>query len=214
MAERPDATTPLTLTVSPKLDAAVQAGWEAWEAAAREAGTETVAAWLARRAGDPDLRREVLPIVAALLGAAEAEERVEAWVELAELAEGVDDLLADTLWEGVLAAGRAADDPDVIAEATARLAAIAEAHGDPLAAAEYHVDFLNWRRLPGHASDPEAVETAFDEIVRLATLDGAQKEAALYAYRQAQYTRLLDAEDDRAYAGDWEKDPAPYEGWA
>jgi hypothetical protein len=102
----------------------------------------------------------------------------------------------------------------VIAEATTRLAAIAEAQGDPLAAAEFYIDFLNWRRLPGHASDPEALETAFDEIVRLATLDGAQKAAALFAYRQATYTRLLDAEDDRAVEGDWEKDPAPYESWA
>ncbi len=31
----------LALTVDPRLDAAAQAGWEAWEAAARAAGAET-----------------------------------------------------------------------------------------------------------------------------------------------------------------------------
>ena len=212
-----DSHKPLILTRSPKLDAAIQAGWEAWESAARDVGAEAVAAWLGRRIGDPEVRGFALPIVQDLLEAEDDEERYEAWIELtelAELAEGTDDLLADTLWEGILAAGCATDDPDVIFEATTRLAAIAEAHGDPLAAAEYYIDFLNWRRQPGHASDPEEVETAFDEIVRLATQDGAQKEAAVYGYRQAGFTRWLDADDDRAVIGDWESDPAPYESWA
>jgi hypothetical protein len=204
---------PLTLTTNPRLDAAAQAGWEAWDAAAREAGAEAVAGWLARRAGDADLRREALPAVRAVLAAAEPDEAVAARAELAELAEEIDDLLADTLWEGVLAAAREAEDGDAVAEATGRLAAIAEANGDPLAAAEFHVEFLNWRRQPGHASDPEAVETAFDEVIRLAERDGNPKAAAIYAYRQAGYTRLLEADDDRAVEGDWERDPAPYEGW-
>ncbi len=142
------------------------------------------------------------------------EERAEALIELAELAEAVDDLVADTLWEGVLAAGREGADPDVLFEAATRLAAIAEGHGDPLAAAEYLLEFLNWRRQPGHASDPEQVEAAFDGVVRLAELDGAQKEAALFGSRQARYTRLLEAEDERAVEGDWEAEATPYAGWA
>lgn len=205
--------TPLTLTRSPALDAAARAGWDAWLQAARGAGAGAVAGWMAQRAGDPELRREVLPLVRGAIEAEDAEERVEALLGLAELAGEVDDLLADTLWEGALAAGREAEDPDLMFEATGRLATIAEAHADPLAAAEYYLDFLNWRRGAGRASDPEAVETAFDEVVRLATLDGAQKEAAVLAYRQARYTRLLEEEDDRAFAGDWEADPAPYAGW-
>jgi hypothetical protein len=203
----------LTLTTNPRLDASAQAGWEAWAAAAREAGAAAVAGWLARRAGDADLRGEALPAVEAVLAAGEPDEAVAARAELAELAEAIDDLLADTLWEGVLAAAREAEDGDAVAEATGRLAAIAEANGDPLAAAEFHVEFLNWRRQPGHASDPEAVETAFDEVIRLAERDGNPKAAAIYAYRQAGYTRLLEADDDRAVEGDWERDPAPYEGW-
>jgi hypothetical protein len=214
MAAQPDPPNPLTLTTHPKLDAALQTGWEEWEATAQEAGASGVAAWLAGRAGDRDLRQHALPLIAALLAADDPYERVQARIELAELVEGVDGLLADTLWEAVLAYGRETADADLIAEATTRLAAIAEAQADPLAAAEYHIEFLNWRRQPGHASDPEAVETAFDEIVRLASLDGAQKAAALFSYRQATYTRLLDAEDDRAVEGDWENNPAPYESWA
>ncbi len=214
MDDRPNSASPLTLTVSPKLDAAVQAGWEAWECVAREVGAETVAGWLGRRSGDPKLSREALPVVLAALAPEGVEERAEALVELAELAETVDELVADTLWEGVLALGREAADPDVLFEAATRLAAMAEAHGDPLAAAEYLLEFLNWRRQSGHASDPEQVEAAFDGVVRLAELDGAQKEAAIFAFRQAHYTRLLEAEDERAVEGDWEVDAAPYAGWA
>lgn len=209
-AERP----PLTLTVDPRLDAAVQAGWEAWQAAARAAGAERVASWLTNRVGDPGFRREALPVVAAFLDAEEVGERAEAALELAELAEAADDLVVDTLWEGVLAAGREAEDADLIVEATGRLAAIAEGYGDLLAAAEYHLDFLNWRRQDGHVGDPEQVETAFEEVVRLAEADGARKEAALFGYRHARFARLVDAEDERAVAGDWEEDPAPYASWA
>lgn len=204
---------PLTLTVDPRLDAAVQAGWEAWETAARTAGAERVAAWLANRVGEREFRREALPTVAAFLDAAGPEARAEAVLELAELVEAADDLVVDTLWEGVLAAGRESGDADTIFEATGRLAAIAEGYGDPLAAAEYRLDFLNWRRQDGHFGDPEQVEAAFEEVVRLAEADGARKEAALFDFRLARYARLADAEDERAVTGDWEDDPAPYAGW-
>ena len=214
MSRPTDRPTPLVLTTNPRLDAAVQAGWEPWVDAARAAGVGPVAAWLANRAGDATAAIELRPAVAAALGGA-AEQAAEALAELAELAEGSDDVLADTLWEGVLAAGRAAEDADALFEATVRLAALAEGHGDLLAAAEYWIGFLNWRREEGHASDPEQVETAFDEVVRLAELDGAQKEAALFGFRQAGYTRLLEAEDERSTAGDWETaGTGPYKGWA
>ena len=178
MNGRAGSSKPLILTLSARLDAAVQAGWEAWHGAAREAGPETVAAWLAQGVSDPDLRAAVLPSVRSLLDPADVEEQAGALIELAELADGIDHLLADTLWEGVLSIGRDTDDPDIVFEATTRLAAIAETQGDPLAAAEYYIDFLNWRRQDHHASDPDDVETAFDQIIRLATQDGAQKEAA------------------------------------
>jgi hypothetical protein len=215
MSSRPDAPTPLTLTTNPRLDAAVQAGWEAWAAAARAAGPAATAAWLAHRADEAASATELRPLVAAVLRDDDADETIAALAELAELAEGFDDALADSLWEGVLAAAREAEDADALFEATGRLAAIAEAHGDQLAAAEYWIGFLNWRREGGHDSDPEQVDTAFDEVVRLAERDGAPKAAALFAFRQAQYTRLLEAEDDRATAGEWEAEGAgAYEGWA
>ncbi len=214
MGKVPSSVAPLGLTVNPMLDAAVGTGWEAWDAAARVAGVETVTAWLAHRLGVPSAKGEAGPLVQALLDAHTSEERAEAASELAELVDGVDDLVADTLWEGVLAAGWEAEDPDIIFEATVRLAGIAEAHGELLAAAEYVIAFLNWRRQDGRVSDAEQVETAFDEVVRLATLDGAVRQAAVYAYRQAGYTRLVEEEDERAVEGDWERDRRPYEGWA
>jgi hypothetical protein len=214
MSERARAIEPLTLTTNPKLDTALNAGWEAWETAARQAGPTAVAGWLARRAGDAEARGDLFDPVHALLTAADDEERGVARAELAEVVGDSDDSVADMLWEGVLAAGRDADDAEVLFEATTHLAAIAEAHGDPLAAAEYHIDFLNWRRQAGHASDPEAVESAFDEIVRLAELDGEPKAAAIFAFRQAGFTRLLERDEEAATTGDWERDGVPYTGWA
>jgi hypothetical protein len=169
---------------------------------------------LSARLDDPELDAAVLPLFTAAL-AEDAEEAPDALFALAELAEETsDDLLADTLWEGVLARATEIDDGDLIAEATRRLAALAERLGDPLAAAEFHIGFLNWRREGAHASDPEDVELAFDEIVRLAGVDGAQQAAAEYAFRQAEYTRRHDADDPRAVEGDWERDRKPYEGWS
>lgn len=208
-------TSPLTLTVNPRLDAGVQSGWESWETAMRAIGAAGSGAWLAQRAGDPELREAAAALVQGLLEAEDAEARGDGWIGLAELADEVDDaLLADTGWEGALAAGREAGNPDVIFAATSALARIAEEHGEALAAAEYFIEFLNWRRLAGHVSDAEDIETAFDEVARLATKDGARKEVALFEFRQAGFTRLLEADDDRAVEGDWEVDPTPYATWS
>jgi len=204
----------LSFTPSPKLDAALQAGWEAWQEAARVEGQQRVAVWLAHRLRNPALKTELSETIEALLTSDDPEERSLALSEIAEIAETIDDLLADTLWEGVLAAGFESEDADLIFEATSHLAAIAEDHGDPLAAAEYYIDFLNWRRQPDHASDPENVESAFDEVVRLAHLDGDRRAAALYEFRQAQFTRLAEADDERATTGDWERDGSPNESWS
>lgn len=214
MGAQPTGGASLSISVSPKLNWALRSGWEAWETAARAEGLEKVFAWLRERPGNLASSEDVREAVRNLLEAADDEDRALARAELAELAEGADDLLADTLWEGVLAYGREVADADVIFDATSRLAGIAEAHGDPLAAAEYYIDFLNWRRQPEHESDAESVETAFDEVVRLAQADGEQRAAALFTYRQAGYTRLVEADDERATTGDWERDPAPYQSWA
>jgi len=206
--------TPVALTLSPRLDAALAGGWEAWEAAARTAGAPAVAGWLAQRLGRPQLRADLLPDVDAFLKAREPDDRASAIADLAELVEGEDDAVADTLWEALLSLGKEQDDPDTIVEAIGRLAAIAEDHADPLAAAEYQIEFLNWRRQPGHASDPEAVADAFDEIIRLAGQDGDPQAVAIWEFRLAAFVRLDDADDDRAYTGDWERTPVPYESWA
>lgn len=205
---------PLAITLAPKLDAALDRGWADWEVAARAAGVGIVAGWLAQRLGNAGLKRELIVPVRDLLEAPPGDERTMARAELAELVEGDDDAVADALWEGVLSDALAADDPDALAEAIHHLAAIAEGHGDPLAAAEYHLEFLNWRRAPGHTSDREAVEDSFEEVVRLATADGEPKVAAIYAFRQVAFTRLAEADDERATEGDWETDPAPYRSWA
>jgi len=205
---------PLNLTVNPRLDAALQAGWESWYPAATGEGPEKVAVWLARRLHNPALKSEVSETLEAVLGSSDVEDRALALSELAEIAEGHDDLLADTLWEGVLAAGHESGDPDMIYEAIARLAGIAEEHNEYLAAAEYYLEFLNWRRRPAHESDPDAVASAFEEIVRLAEIDSDRRIAALFEFRLAHFVRMVNRDDERASTGDWENDPAPYTGWA
>ncbi len=205
---------PLRLTRSPRLDNALRLGWESFSRTLAATGPGDAARWLAARTGDPELAEVAEPLLASALGD-DPDEASDALFALAELAEETaDELLADTLWEGVLDRAREVADGDLIAEATRRLAALAERNGDSLAAAEFFIEFLNWRRQPEHSSDPEDVEVAFDEIVRLATADGAPQSAARYAYRQVGFTKLLDADDPRAVEGDWEVDSLPYETWA
>jgi len=202
------------LTRSPRLDNALRLGWESFSRTLAAAGPGEAARWLSARTGDPELADVAESLLASALGS-DPDEAADALFGLAELAEETeDDLLADTLWEGVLDLSRRADDGDLMAEATRRLAAVAERNGDPLAAAEFFIEFLNWRRQPEHSSDPEDVEVAFDEIVRLANADGAQQAAAQYAYRQVGFTKLLDADDPRAVESNWESDSLPYETWS
>jgi hypothetical protein len=205
---------PLRLTRSPRLDNALRLGWDSFSRTLAAAGPEDAARWLSARTGDPQLAEVAEPLLTSVLGR-DPDEAADALFGLAELAEETEDeLLADTLWEGVLDRARVIGEGDLIAEATRRLAALAERNGDQLAAAEFFIEFLNWRRQPGNSSDPEDVEVAFDEIVRLATADGAQQAAAQYAYRQVGFTKLLDADDPRAVDGDWESDAPAYQSWA
>jgi hypothetical protein len=205
---------PLRLTRSPRLDNALRLGWESFSRTLAAAGPEEASRWLSARTGDPELAEVAEALLASALSG-DPDESADALFGLAELAEEIeDDLLADTLWEGVLDRSRSAEDGELMAEATRRLSAIAERNGDLLAAAEFFIDFLNWRRQPEHSSDPEDVEVAFEEVVRLATADGAQQAAAQYAYRQVGFTKLLDADDPRAVEGDWEADSTPYQAWS
>lgn len=217
MTEHPaaqPAPSPLSLTADPRLDNALMKGWVGFGPALAAVEPARAARWFALRIEDPDAAETIESLMSGFATDAPDEDRLESLLALAEIAEEVDDdLLADTLWEGAVRTARAIGDPDAMLEATTRLAAIAERLGDPLVAAEYYIDFLNWRRKPGHSSDPEAVEQAFDEVVRLAQVDGEPKESALWAYRQVQYTKLLEADDERAVEGDWEADAAPYQSW-
>jgi hypothetical protein len=205
---------PLSHSINPKLDFALRLGWENWERAASRLGNDALAAWLQARLKDQAASDEAAGLLSTLFQEQDPEERAVHRAELAELIEETDVELADTLWEGVLAYGREADDPEYLFEATQHLAGIAERYGEPLAAAEYYIDFLNWRREDDHASDTEPVETAFEEIARLAEADGEPKAAAIFSFRQVTYHRLAEAEDDRATSGDWEPYPTPYQSWS
>jgi hypothetical protein len=214
MSAADGASSPLHLTRSPRLDNALRLGWDSFSRTLATVGAEDTARWLSARMNDPELAEVAEPLLEAATGG-DPEEAAEGICALAELAEETgDDLLADTLWEGVLERARDTGDGDLIAEASRRLAGLAERLGDPLAAAEFFIAFINWRRENGHIADPEDVLDAFDEIVRLAGVDGAQKAAAEFAYRQAGFARLVDEEDPRALEGDWEPGKAPFVAWA
>jgi len=205
---------PLSFTPSPRLDAALTRGSGDWLSAARALGLPGTLRWLTLRADLSEQLEDVGETLAALLEAIDPDETVALLSELAELVTGDDDGLAEVLAEGVLAHGIAVGDAEVIVDAVGHLAELAEEAGDPLTAAEYHVDFLNWRRRPEHSSDPEWVAAAFDEIVRLAGLDGATQAAAIFGFRQAAFQRIADGEAEAATAGDWDPKSAPYEIWS
>ncbi len=204
---------PMSLTVNPRLDAALHSGWEAWEETARATGVPGVLNWLKARLELPPDGGDMSGLLTDLLAEVDPEDRTIARVELAELLQGEDDPLSETLWEGVLAYGLDTSECDYIFEASSHLAAIAEEYADPLAAAEYFIDFLNWRRQPEHHSESEQVEVAFEEIIRLAELDGDRRTVALYSNRQAQFNRLYEADDESAATGEWDSHPEPYTSW-
>ena len=203
----------LTLTTDPRLDQAAARSAEDWEAAARQAGASRTAAWLRRRVDQPESMVAIEEAVAHLLLSEDAADLVEARIELAELVEGGDDLLAETLLDAAHAYAAEIGDGEMLAGISSQLAAISERQGDQLTAADYHLDFLNWRRQPGRTSDPDDILSSFDEVIRYADLDGEPAASALYTYRQATFTRLVDAGDERAVEGDWERDGAPYRSW-
>jgi hypothetical protein len=205
---------PLNLTMNPKLDIALGEGWNAWETAAREAGIARTTSWAAQRAGEDVPRADLKEHIQALLETEDPDDAVFARAELAELIEGADDTLSHILWEGVIEFGIESDDPDLIFEATTHMAAIAETHEELQVAAEYYIEFLNWRRNPGVVSDPETVLTAFDEIIRLAEEDGEPKAAALFGFRQVAFAKLVESEAETAGEGDWEADGKRYESWS
>lgn len=205
---------PLSLTMNPRLDAALGEGAAAWENAARHAGLAKAVAWSVQRTAGEVPKEDLHDAIQAVLESVDHDDLAVARAELAELLEETDDALADALWEAVLERGFETGDSEIIFEASSHLSAIADDHGDLLAAGEYFIDFLNWRRGPDHGSDPEAVQTAFDEVIRFAEADGEPKIAALFSFRQVAFTKLVDKDDERASTGDWENDGAPYASWA
>lgn len=205
---------PLSFTSSPRLDAALARGSDDWLTAARALGTAGTLRWLGQRADLSEQLGDVADVVDALLDATDPDETVGLLSELAELLTGDDDILAEVLAEGVLAHGIVVGDAEVIVDAVGHLAELAESAGDLLTAAEYHIDFLNWRRLPDHSSDAESVSSSFDELVRLAELDGATQAAAIFAFRQVTFQRIVDAEGETATTGDWDPKAPPYESWS
>lgn len=205
---------PLALTTNPRLDSALMSGFDAWLATTKEVGADGTMRWLMQRSEIGEHADTVRELLHAIHKTDDPDEAAALYAELGDVLVGNDDLLAEALFEAVLARGIAASDAETIEDAMVHLADLSEESGDVLTAAEYYIDFLNWRREPDHASDPESVLNAFDEVIRLAEMDGAQQAAATFGFRQVNYQRLVDAEDDRATVGDWEVSPDPYVNWA
>jgi hypothetical protein len=176
-------------------------------------GAEQVRTWLLNRTGDEIEPADLDVALAAWFAAESAEARAIARIELAELIADADEATTELLWEASLRDGYEHADAELAFDAVANLARIAEESGDPLAAAEYYIEFLNWRRQGDHVSDPEFVHQAFEEIARLAEAERQVAVAARYEAAHAQFTRIEDAEDDRAAEGDWAPGSAPYTGW-
>lgn len=204
---------PLTFSFDAGLDAALSKGWQNWIEVARQKGIERTGEWLLRRSeGGLDLS-DLEPLLESLLESTSPFDRAMAASELAELTEVDDDAIAATLWECVLLSGREADDSEVYFEGLSQLAEIEIEYGDPQAAAALYIDFLNWAREPGHASEAETILTAFDQIIGLAEADGAPAAAADFAHAQTQFFRAIDGDDSRIVSSGWGSPGVPYVAW-
>jgi hypothetical protein len=211
----PEPGNPLTLSVDLKLDLALRGGIDTWEAAVADRRATATAKWIMQRSADAGLDPElVMDAIENLLLAEDPADRALARADFGEMVQEADPELADLLWFAVRDYAMQAGDGDLLSEATGHIAEIAFEYDEPTSAAEAWIDFLNWRREPESSSDPEAVLTAFDEIVRAAELDGAQAVAAKYGYMQVQFQKLVDVDDPRATVGNWLPTPDPLEGWS
>jgi hypothetical protein len=206
---------PLTVSVDLRLDLALRSSVEAWEAAIADRGPAAAAKWIMQRSAGADLEREiVIEAIENLIAAEDPADRALARAEVAEMVQGDDAELADALWFAVRDFAIEEADGDLLTEATAHISEIAFDLDEPTSAAEAWIDFLNWRREPDSASDPEAVLTAFDEIIRAAEMDGEHAAAAKYGYMQVQFQKLVEADDPRATVGNWLADDQPLGSWS
>ncbi len=204
---------PLTLTTSPRLSAALQRDGPAFEQALLDVGQVKAEQWLGNRIGD-EIERDILnDALTAWFEATSPEDRVMARVELAELVSEVDDEVSELLWEASLRDGYERDDGDQAFDAVSHLARISESSADALTAAEFYIEFLNWRRTGDHVSDPESVHEAFEELARLAELDGETAAAARYAHAHSVFTRVADDGEANASVGDWAPGSPAFTGW-
>jgi hypothetical protein len=205
---------PLVFSANPKLDQALGQGIDAWEAEVAERGMLATAKWLTQRSVEARLNQELLlEAIEYLLTSERTDDHMLARAELAEMLQPGDLTLADLLWFAVRDTAVELGDADMIAEASSHIAEIAFEVEEPTTAAEVWIDFLNWRREPESSSDADTVLTAFDEIIRAAEMDGAQADAARFGYLQVQFQALVDAEDERATAGNWMPSDAPFGVW-
>jgi hypothetical protein len=204
---------PVVFTTNPRLSFALHGTGADLERAMDGVGRDQTLAWLRNRVGDEVEPEFLEPAVDAWFIANTPEDRAMARVELAELIGDADLATTELLWEASLREGYANVDGEQAFDAAASLAEIAEESGDPLAAAEYYIEYLNWRRAEGHASEPEAVHQAFEEIERLALAEHQPAVAARVAHAHAQYTRAEDHDEEGAYEGDWAPGSPPLAGW-
>jgi hypothetical protein len=209
----PRHASPINLTVDAGLDVALGGGWSTWRSAATKREPAAVMRWLLSRLPEGVEPEDVEEPLATLIGESAPEERAMAAVDLAELFEADDPGFAAALWESVLEAGKRTSDAELVFEAVSRLAGLEEDYGDPLTAAEFYLEFLNWRRQDEHASDPEWVLTSFDEVIRLAAADGASRAEAQFTFHQAQFMRIAEAESLAAEVGDWAPSTPAFAAW-
>lgn len=204
---------PVVFTTNPRLSFALHGSGADLERAMEAVGPEQTRTWLLNRVGDAIEPGDLEAALSAWFGAESPEDRVIARVELAELIGETDEPTSELLWEASLRDGYERGDAELAFDAVVNLARIAEESGDPLAAAEYFVEFLNWRRQIAHVSDPEFIHQAFEEIVRLAETERQAATSARYEHAHAEFSRLEDAGDERAAEGDWTPGTAPFVGW-
>lgn len=204
---------PVVLTTNPRLSFALHGSGADLERAMEAVGRDQVMTWLLNRTGDELEPADLDAALAAWFDAGSPDDRVIARIELAELVGDTDEATTELLWEASLRDGYDRADAELAFDAVSNLARIAEESGDSLAAAEYHIEFLNWRRQDDHVADPEFVHQAFEEIARLAEAERQIAIAARYEAAHAQFARIEDADDDRATEGDWAPGTPSFTGW-
>jgi hypothetical protein len=209
--------TPAAFSTEPELDRAIPHGFDAWIDVAGERGAIAVTQWLERRSIEAEFDFPMvfkgIERLLKLTGDPPSGPIALIAKDLAERVRAGDAEMAEIFWMPVLGNGFERGNAAAVFEAAMAISEIAFSYDEPRTPGRIWIDVLNWTRQPGRRVATELVQTAFDQVIAAATMDGAQVYAAKLEFRQVRFHKTHEAAGEESVEGDWDPDSPLFEPW-